>query len=171
MSRRRNTHPSFDPLDTMTRQLLFRRLRGLGLPQGDFLVAGSAPLLLHGFRHRIADLDVLARGPAWTMAQRLGSVEAAPYQGRSTVKVAGGSIEILNGWFPDWLVEDDLFDRADRVGGLCVMSLEDTRRWKERLGRNKDLADLRQLGAGRRRLAVGADHAPMCATCVARAVA
>jgi hypothetical protein len=36
----------------------------LDLDQSDFVIFGSGPLLAHGLRRRIRDLDVVARGTA-----------------------------------------------------------------------------------------------------------
>lgn len=135
-----------------------QRLCELGLPARDFIVAGSAPLLLRGYREHITDVDVLARGSAWAMAQRLGSLKVAPYQERSAIRLLGGTIEILDGWFPQWFVEDDLFLRAERVGGINFMCLEDTWHWKACLARDKDLADLRKMTTGLWHLSRPFDH-------------
>lgn len=147
MSRCKN-RPDHMPHDVVMRHPMLRRLCDLGLPTRDFVVAGSAPLLLHGFREHIADVDVVARGSAWAMAQRLGPLGTSPYQRRGVIRLVGGTIEIFDGWFPWWFVEDDLFRRAERVGGVNFMCLEDTWDWKACLARDKDVADLRRSTVG-----------------------
>ncbi|OXM63997.1 hypothetical protein [Amycolatopsis vastitatis] len=131
--------------DIVEHHPLIRRLLNSGLPARDLLVAGSAPLLLHGCRKRINDLDVVARGEAWTLAQNWGAAELAPYQGGrqvNAVRPAELEIEIFDGWFP-WLFDDhDVFDRAEIVSGVRFMSLANTFHWKSHLAREKDLKDL-----------------------------
>jgi len=136
--------------DMVEHHPLVRRLLDSGLPACDLLVAGSAPLLLHGYRAQINDLDVVARGEAWTLAQHWGPTELAPYQGGArqvnAVRPAEPGIEIFDGWFP-WLFDDhEVFDRAEIIGGIRFMSLANTFRWKSRLAREKDLRDLELIG-------------------------
>ncbi|SEG87227.1 hypothetical protein SAMN04489712_12093 [Thermomonospora echinospora] len=124
---------------------LFEILEDLGLPQEDYVVAGSAPLLVHGLRESINDVDVVARGAAWAAAAARGRVESAPYDRVRAVFLHGGEVEVLDGWFPEtlgWKV-DRLIDEADVVDGFRFLSVERTLEWKELLGRDKDDADLR----------------------------
>ena len=44
---------------------LIKIVAELDLDHRDFVIFGSGPLLAHGLRRRIGDLDVVARGPAW----------------------------------------------------------------------------------------------------------
>ncbi|MFI6285618.1 hypothetical protein ACIBCM_12820 [Streptomyces sp. NPDC051018] len=124
----------------------FRRLRELGLPPGDLLICGSAPLYIRGLRDRITDLDVVARGRAWERALTLGTAHRTPIEGSLSIRPLDGRIEITDEWYVSLLGEvDRLFDRADVFGGLYFLSLADTIAWKRHLGRDKDLEDLRRL--------------------------
>ncbi|MFF0446063.1 hypothetical protein ACFYT4_06560 [Streptomyces sp. NPDC004609] len=124
----------------------FRRLRELGLPSGDLLICGSAPLYIRGLRDRITDLDVVARGRAWERALTLGTAHRTPIEGSLSIRPLDGRIEITDEWYESLLGGvDELFERADVFGGLCFLSLADTVVWKRHLGRDKDREDLRRL--------------------------
>ncbi|RKS68757.1 hypothetical protein BZB76_5885 [Actinomadura pelletieri DSM 43383] len=130
---------------------LIETLESLDLRYADFIVAGSAPLLVHGLRSSIQDVDIVARGPEWDKVEARYEVTRAPYE---EVLVAhffhrGVSIEILNGWFPvtlGWDV-DHLIKKADVVRGVNFLPLDLTLVWKKALGRDKDLDDIRELEA------------------------
>lgn len=142
---------------------LIRRLLDLSLPPGDFVLAGSAPLLAHGLRAGLGDLDVVARGRAWQTAVSLGTPVRAPSGNGLVVRLAGGDIEIFDSWIsPRWPV-DSLIANADVIEGVRFVSLRESLEWKRRLGRDKDKEDVRLLEAyfrqhpetGRRRVLVG----------------
>ena len=76
--------PSFPALSG---NRLIRRLdtleTWLHLDRRDFVIFGSGPLLAHGLRADLRDLDIVARGPTWQRASRYGcpgtgSVNGAP---------------------------------------------------------------------------------------------
>ncbi|MFC5822163.1 hypothetical protein [Nonomuraea harbinensis] len=122
---------------------LVRALLALALPADDFVIAGSGPLLAHGIRSDIGDLDVVARGKAWSKAQALAESSPAPFgEGVKRILLQGGEIEILNGWFPEIWTVDSLIERADVIDGIKYASLQDVCRWKQKLNRPKDQEDL-----------------------------
>ncbi|TMQ84370.1 hypothetical protein ETD83_40895 [Actinomadura soli] len=118
----------------------------LDLPVDDFLIAGSAPLLVHGLRDQIQDLDLVARGSAWEKIVRTHSPIKAPFDDALKVdwRFEDTSIEVLNCWFParfGWTV-DYLISSADVIEGVNFMSLQLTLIWKNYLSRDKDTADV-----------------------------
>ncbi|WAL73025.1 hypothetical protein OU787_16850 [Kitasatospora sp. YST-16] len=124
----------------------FRLLRELGLPAEDLLIAGSAPLYVRGLRDRIGDLDVVARGEALRRALVLGRPEPAPFDGAVSIRLMGGRLEITDSWFVGMFGEvEDLFDRAERIGGFRFLTVADTVVWKQRLDRPKDRLDLQRM--------------------------
>jgi len=124
---------------------LIKALLSLGLPPDDFVIAGSGPLLAHGIRESIGDLDVVADKRAWSKALTLGSAEEAPLYGDQVKRIplAGGKIEVLNGWFPDiWPTVRMLIEHADCIDGLRYASLKDVLTWKRKHNREKDRQDI-----------------------------
>ncbi|MGW4033698.1 hypothetical protein ACWEFL_31125 [Streptomyces sp. NPDC004838] len=124
----------------------FRQLRELGLPTGDLMICGSAPLYIRGLRDRITDLDVVARGAAWQRALTLGSALRAPFEGALSIRLLDGRIEVTNEWYASLFGSvEQLFARAETFGDLRFLSLADTVAWKVHLGREKDRKDLLRL--------------------------
>ncbi|MEU6486239.1 hypothetical protein [Streptomyces sp. NPDC046887] len=127
----------------------FRNLQSLGLPVEDYVISGSGPLLVHGIRRDIGDLDVVARGAAWEIAKGLGDPEEAPLGWAQRISLMNGSIEILNGWFGYSV--DSLIAEADVFEGVRFMPLTRVLEWKSHLvesgaGRDKDVRDIADIG-------------------------
>jgi hypothetical protein len=116
----------------------FQLLAELGLPRGDFAVAGSAALFVRGVIHEIGDVDVIARGEAWTRVAALGTVTLAPLYPVHRVVLHEGRLEILDGWFPELWDIDELIDRADVIRGFRAVRLEVIARTKAMLLRPRD---------------------------------
>lgn len=124
---------------------LLREFLSYGLDPDDYVIAGSCPLLAHGLRTQISDLDVIARGAAWDRAVALGKRGHAPFGDVKAVYLLDGAIEVLDGWFPDRWSTDELIDKAEIIDGVRFLTLERTLEWKEHLRREKDLADIAAL--------------------------
>ena len=130
---------------------LFRLLDKLALPPSDYVVTGSGPLLAHGLKANIHDLDLLARGQAWEIASKEGdTIPANSGYGRRIV-LFQGDLEVFDHWVGGLTDLDAMIDSAELIEGVPFMSLADTLRWKRGLGRAKDLADIRLI---ERRLSV-----------------
>jgi hypothetical protein len=127
---------------TLSDHKLIRLLESLALPASDYVVTGSGPLLAHGLKNDIHDIDVLARGRAWEMATRLRRPRRSQSGLGLRVVLFGGDIEIFDHWVGGVDDVDAMIDSADFVDGLPFLSLADTMRWKHGLGRAKDLADI-----------------------------
>jgi len=124
------------------RHPLLRRLISLGLRSADFVVFGSAPLLVHGLREDVRDVDVVARGAAWQRARATGVAAVGPLTGSPMVHYWGGRIEVSPQWTsPSWDV-DLLIQNADVVHGVRFARLQDVLAHKRALGRTKDEADV-----------------------------
>ncbi|HYN97195.1 MAG TPA: hypothetical protein VES42_25430 [Pilimelia sp.] len=117
-------------------------LLSLGLPTEDYAVFGSGPLLAHGLRSDVRDLDVLARGRAWERALRYGTPRIPPSGNGRMVVLFDGRIEIFDEWVSaDWNV-DELIDSADIVDGIRFIPLATVLRWKKSVSRAKDRQDV-----------------------------
>lgn len=132
-------------LASLRRNRLIRQVLDLGMPPGDFALAGSAPLYAHGLRSRLRDVDVVARGAAWKIAQTFGKPVEAPSGIGHVVRIGDGEIEIFDRWVaPKWPI-GKLIDGAEVIDGIRVVSLRDSLAWKRYLNREKDAADIRLL--------------------------
>lgn len=126
----------------MTRTDIIDRVTELNLPTGQWAVHASGSMVMHGLLPEANDLDIVARGTAWRAALDLGT----PVAGRHDLVVRHGSdVEIWSGWYDEDV--DQLIDTAQLVDGVPVVQLSAVLRFKERLGRPKDLAHIDLLRA------------------------
>jgi hypothetical protein len=124
---------------------LIARLRSLRLDNDDMVLFGSAPLLAHGLRDRISDLDVVARGRAWRRACELGERLTRDHSGTELVRFCDGLIEISTAWItPRWSA-DELIDGADVIDGLRFARLDQVLAYKRQLRRPKDIPDIETI--------------------------
>jgi hypothetical protein len=124
---------------------LIRHLIALNLDRDDFVVFGSAPLLAHGLRRSIGDLDIVARGAAWRRACELGVPAIGTISGDPIVSLCGGFIQVSQEWVPRSRSADDLIGRAEIIQGLRFAQLADVLAYKQMLMRPKDIADIQAL--------------------------
>ncbi|APY86882.1 hypothetical protein DCW30_30555 [Streptomyces alfalfae] len=125
----------------LSRHPLVQKLLSLSLPPTDYVVAGSGPLLAHGLRDRIGDLDVVARGAAWKTVTGLGDPVVAPSGHGLMVVLFGGDIEVFDRWLPGAPEPDVLIENAEWVCGIPFCPLAQILVWKERSLRPKDQTD------------------------------
>lgn len=126
---------------------LFLSLLSLDLPRADFAIAGSGPLFARGWIDSIGDLDVIARGPAWDQARKLGKVADAPLSTVQRVSLLDDRVEVLDGWFPEIWSADLLIDGADMLLGLRFVKLHIVAETKKMLNRPQDKLHLAVLAA------------------------
>ncbi|MFC5664010.1 hypothetical protein ACFP3U_13570 [Kitasatospora misakiensis] len=124
---------------------LMRELLTLRLPPDDFVIFGSGPLLAHGLREDLGDLDLVARGAAWRAAGRLGAPGSGGITGDELFRCCNGRINVFQQWIsPSW-DPDDLIDNAEVIGGLRFAPLTEVLAYKLILRRPKDLPDIRAI--------------------------
>lgn len=120
------------------------KIKDLGLPTKDFAIFGSGPMMIHGLKELIHDIDIVARGEAWEMIQRLGNVEIAEL-GDKRVTFFNKRIEAFNGWKPGGMDRDMLIDEAEIIDGLPWVHIEHVLEYKKILNREKDQDDIEKL--------------------------
>lgn len=129
------------------RNEFIRELLGWDLDPEHFVLFGSAPLLAHGLRTTIRDLDVVARGDVLAWARRTGVPGVGAYSGDPVWHCGRGRIQFSAGWITSRWSIDDLMNNAEVVGGLRLARLEDVLQYKTELSRPKDLADIARIRA------------------------
>ena len=137
------------PSAALSDDRLIRRLVKLvaefDLDRRDLVIFGSGPLLAHGLRSRVRDLDVVARGEAWRRVSQHGFPAVGTINGAPMAQFWGGLIQFSPGWITQDWDTDDLIDRADIIQGLPFAQLTEVLEYKQRLGRPKDLSDIQAL--------------------------
>lgn len=131
---------------------LFDSLRSLGLPDGEYAVFGSGPLIVRGIIDATNDLDVVSRGAAWEKACDLGEMVTLIEYDVDIVNFLEGAITIGRSWAYGDVDIDELINTADIIDGLPFARLEHVVRYKTIAGRPRDLEHLRLLNAS--------DHVP-----------
>jgi hypothetical protein len=122
----------------------------LELSRDDFVIFGSGPLLAHGIRREIGDLDIVARGASWEWARKFGEPISGAEPGLPLVCFWVDAVEIEIG--PEWYSlrlwdTDELIDNADVISGFRFTRLKDVRRYKLAMGREKDMKDVAAIDA------------------------
>ncbi|MFB6398038.1 hypothetical protein [Polymorphospora lycopeni] len=125
-------------MSTIGRHPLIRMLRALHLPATDYVVFGSGPLLAHGLRTQLGDLDVVARGAAWDRLAAMSRPVTAPSGHGRMVRL---QIEAADRWLPGFDT-DHLIRSAEWHAGIPFAPLSEVRRSKLATARPKDRADL-----------------------------
>ena len=123
----------------MTLNELRHQVLTLDLPRSDYLVFGSAPLLVHRLISQINDVDIVLRGITW---DRFQGLEPKPAKYGDTV-ILLGDIELYSGWMG--MNIDDLFARSTLIDGVRFASLEDVLKFKRVLNRPKDRAHMKLI--------------------------
>jgi len=133
---------------------LFGLLRSLDMPEGDYAVFGSGPLIVRGIIEPANDLDVVSRGAAWSTAVERGQLVDLSEHGVTIASVFDGAITVGTEWAIGRFDIDSLIDTAEVIDGLPFVRLEHVVAYKRLAGRLKDLEHLRLLAeyeAGRNR--------------------
>jgi hypothetical protein len=117
----------------------------LDLDRRDFVIFGSGPLLAHGLRYGIRDLDIVARGSVWQHVCEYGSPDTGSVNGAPMALFWNGLIQFSQGWISDDWDADDLIDRAEGIQGWPFAQLTDVLAYKQMLLRRKDHLDIAVL--------------------------
>lgn len=120
---------------------LIRALSGLDLPADDYVVFGSGPMLAHGLRTQLGDLDIVARGAAWENLTRYCQPQITPSGHGRMVRLV---IEVADRWLPGFDT-DHLIATAERHDGIPFAPLTAVQASKRATARPKDRADLTLL--------------------------
>jgi hypothetical protein len=140
------------PSPALSENRLIRRLATLvtelDLDLRDFVIFGSGPLLAHGLRSGIRDLDIVARGPVWQRVREYGCPGTGSVNGAPMALFWNGLIQFSQGWISaDWDA-DDLIDRAETIQGWPFARLAGVLAYKQVLLRQKDHPDIAALHRG-----------------------
>ena len=117
----------------------------LDLDRRDFVIFGSGPLLAHGLRYGIRDLDIVARGSVWQHVSEYGSPDTGSITGAPMALFWNGLIQFSQGWISDDWDTDDLIGRAESIQGWPFAQLADVLAYKQMLLRPKDHLDIAAL--------------------------
>jgi len=123
---------------------LFAYLRQLRLPDGEYAVFGSGPLIVRGWVSGSNDLDVICRGDAWSQACASGRVSHDARYGVELASHCRGRVTFGTRWGIGAFDVDALIDTAELINGLPFVRLQHVITYKELRASPKDLLHLEQ---------------------------
>ena len=111
-------------------EALFEYLKSLKLPEGDFAVFGSGPLIVKGIIPASNDLDIICRGAAWEKVKSIGTLEHNDEYDVEIVALHDGKLSLGSKWGIGKFDIDDLIDGSHyhRLRGARQGSATDTRK-------------------------------------------
>jgi len=117
-----------------------KELEKIGIPDGSYVIYGSGPLGARELRE-IKDLDVAVEDKVYDQLTK--KYPEKPEKTFSHIVI--GNLDLLPA--RDTLIEnfDQVVKKADRFYGHRFVNLEDLIRWKKKMGRPKDLADIKLI--------------------------
>ena len=127
---------------------LLKNLKDLDLPEGQFVVIGSGPLAVRGMRDT-NDLDVVVTQDVWGELIKKYPV-IVNSEGINRIDFGNG-IETLErnirSIFTNSSVVpfDEIFEKPDVFEGVQFMNLNHLKKIKLKMGREKDLADVKLI--------------------------
>jgi len=128
-------------METPTLKKLLLELRKLNLPQGKYAIFGSAPIAARGLRD-CRDLDLVVNEELWTeLSNKFPGVAENP----DKIIIPGTAIELFKSWLPGFENVNELITSAEMIDGIPFVNLENVRKWKTLMGREKDKVDLELL--------------------------
>ncbi len=118
---------------------LFRYVRELQLPPGDFAIFGSGPLIVRNIIPFKNDLDIICRDEAWELVQQTGQPQYLQNYDAHIVSMLDGAITFGTSWGIGHFDIDTLIDSADILVDLPFVRLQYVIEYKKIRGLPKDL--------------------------------
>ena len=128
----------------MTKSEVIAKVKSLNLPDGSYIVYGSAPLVVLGIRD-VNDIDLLVSEKVYNQLEKKGWKKV--YKGPKDEPLTHDVFDVHKNWeFSGYSPNlSELLSRAIEVEGVAFASLDDVRKWKADWGRDKDLADIKLI--------------------------
>ena len=133
----------------MSTHTLLNLLADLGLPQSDYAVFGSGPLLVRGIISESNDLDVICRGPAWERVKAIGTLTHNDVYNVDIVSMHDEQLTFGMAWGIGDFDIDQLIDEAELIDGIPFVRLKHVIAYKQARGSDKDqrhIAAFRRAG-------------------------
>lgn len=119
---------------------LLKKLRKLNLPRDKFAIFGSGPLGIRGLR-RIKDLDLVVLPELWNeLKQQYPVVKKELGESVNLSENIEAITALRFGFNPQRVIEE-----ADIIDGIRCVNLKTIIEWKRKMGRKKDLEDIKLI--------------------------
>ncbi len=110
-------------------------LKELNIPKDDFVIYGSAPMVLRGLKEKNNDLDVLVRDSLWDKL----CIKYPDNVNGDYIDINGVSFTRTSKGFLGDI--DEAICKSDVIDGYNILSILETKNWKEKVGGERHLAD------------------------------
>lgn len=110
-------------------------LKKLNIPKDDFVIYGSAPMVLRGLKEKNNDLDVLVRDSLWDKL----CIKYPDNVNGDYIDINGVSFTRTSKGFLGDI--DEAICKSDVIDGYNILSILETKNWKEKVGGERHLAD------------------------------
>lgn len=115
------------------------KLESLNMKKDDFVIYGSAPLVLRGLKEKNNDLDVLVKDNLWEkLKMEYPNSCNGDYIDLEGISFTHTAVDFFGG-------TNDVIKKADIVDGYHIMNLEETIKWKEKTGEEKHIEDAKMI--------------------------
>lgn len=121
---------------------LFRYVKALNLPEGDFAIFGSGPLIVRGIIPPSNDLDIICRRTAWELAKTVGELEYLQDYDVTIAKLLDGRITLGTQWGIGCFDIDELIDGAEIIDGLPFVRIRHVVQYKTERASAKDVVHI-----------------------------
>lgn len=123
---------------------IFKKLKELDFPLGEYVLVGSAPLAARGIREA-SDLDIAVTNKLWQQLKASKRYEEAERYGRVFLEFDGVDIIPQLDWDAYPTTVEEAIKNADIINGFPFLNIPETIKFKKALGREKDFRDIKIL--------------------------
>lgn len=125
--------------------LLFNTVRKLNLSMGKFAIAATGAMAIRGIK-KASDIDIIVTDDYWDLLIKKYEFTNLDHGKGSVIKI-DNNIEIIHFDYDPKIGPSDKeqIERADIIEGLPFMSLRDVLYWKNIMGREKDIIDIKNI--------------------------
>jgi len=114
---------------------IIKIMKDLDLPLNEYWITSGAALVIHGVKETTSDIDLGCGANLWEYLLQKG-YEFRVEEDSSKIMAINDSIEIIKDWF---------VDEIEFIDGLPTGSLESIKKQKAKLGREKDIKDIKMI--------------------------
>ncbi len=123
---------------------IFKKLKELSFPEGEYVLVGSGPLAARGIREA-NDLDIAVTDKLWK--QLYDSKQYKKIERYGKIFLTDENIDIIKelSWEKYPTSVEEAIATADIIQGYPFLNIEETKKFKRALGREKDSKDIELL--------------------------
>lgn len=115
------------------REDIIKILKNMDLPLNEYWITSGSALVMHGVKETTLDVDLGCTANLWEFLIQNGYTYRVE-KDNSKIMVVNEFVEIIKEYF---------VDEIEFIEGLPIGSLKSIKKQKIRLGRNKDIEDIR----------------------------